>query len=253
MKIGDFEIGSKTFIVAELSGNHGGDYETAEHMIDLAQECGADAVKLQTYLPDDMPDKDETVTGCGCWDGWKWKDVYHRTLMPWAHQIALKSYADKKGIILFTTVCSKAAVDFLESHTDMPAYKIASWQSRDSELINCVASTGKRGIITGDIEKGFIMPPGDWVLLLKDEMVAFLPGLRESLKIPIGYSNHLSIDCAIAAVELGAVIIEQHFTLSRDSIDGQFAALPAEFGYMVREIRNLEKKNANRLETHSGQ
>jgi len=96
MQIGDFEIGSKCFIVAELSGNMGGNLETARHMVDAAKACGADAVKIQTYKPREMPDKDEIVKGCGKWDGMKWLNAYYRTYMPWFDQLKLRKHAKSR-------------------------------------------------------------------------------------------------------------------------------------------------------------
>jgi pseudaminic acid synthase len=259
MQISNLELGTgHCFVIAELSGNMGGSLETARQMVRVAKECGADAVKLQTFMPRDMPDSQQVVEGYGVkWDGRIWHDVYMETELPWPDQLQLKNDAAEWGIILFSTVCSKEAVDFWESHGGLPAYKIASWQCPKGDFARVLSDSVRKPIIYS-VES---MSPMWWhwyplakcpteelpiprkashVWLAKDnlELITRCRNLR--VLDPVGYSNHGPIDNCVEAVKRGAVIVEQHFTLSRDTID-YFAALPAEFGYMVREIRKVER------------
>src|SRR5574343_1925295 len=138
MQIGGFSIGAgRCLIVTELSGNMNGSLETARQMVLAAKECGADAVKVQTLDPFEMPDKDETVKEgvVSRWIGRRWLDVYKATFLPWQDQLNLKRFAEDRGVIFFASVYSPAAVDFWERNGGLPAYKIAAWQARDSELI----------------------------------------------------------------------------------------------------------------------
>ena len=243
MRIGGFEIGAKTFIVAELSGNMNGDLETAKRMVLEAQRCGADAVKVQTLDPFGMPDKDETVKGGvpSKWIGRRWLDVYKATFLPWQDQLNLKRFAEDRGVIFFASVYSPAAVDFWEGNGGLPAYKIAAWQARDSELIEYAAQTRRPVIIASDFERGFSIPWGamhEWALLLKDTSHPILH-VAQGLKLPIGFSNHGDPMQCVEAVKRGAVIVEQHFRID-EGLD-TFAAMPEQFKAMVEAIRKVER------------
>lgn len=243
MRIGDFEIGAKTFIVAELSGNMNGSLETARRMVVAAKECGTDAVKVQTLDPFDMPDKDETVKEgvVSRWTGRRWLDVYKATYLPWLDQVALKRFAEDIGLTFFASVYSPAAVDFWERNGGLPAYKIAAWQARDSELIEYAAQTRRPVIIASDFERGFSIPWGamhEWALLLKDTSHPILH-VAQGLKLPIGFSNHGDPMQCVEAVKRGAVIVEQHFRID-EGLD-TCAAMPEQFEAMVDGIREIEK------------
>ena len=243
MNIAGREIGKPVFIVAELSGNHGGSYNEALRMIHTAKECGADAVKLQTLRPEDMPDKDEAS-----WDGRKWIDVYREVAMPWKWHVRLKQSAESIGITLFTSVYSNEAISWLEEHGGMPAYKIPSWLCADEELLKAASLTEKPIIVSvrNHIEAGrAIHQIINLALLVVDDVDEIeevcVTNTRVVFEVPIGYSNHGNIADCVEAVRQGACVIEQHFTLSRDSIDGKFAATPDEFRVMVESIREVEK------------
>lgn len=259
MQIANRKIGpdQPCFIVAEPSGNHGGNLETAKQMILVAQECGADAVKLQTFTPKKMFDYEDTITDPILnppWLGMKGKDIYRLTYMKNKRQLLLRDFAAKVGIILFSTVCDTNAVDFWEEHGSLPAYKIASWQTRDADLLYRVSLTEKPTIIS--VNNCCSLPtrgtPSNLAFLAKDNLRE-LPIMIQELHLPVGYSNHAyrpqhSADDpmiadtrpCIKAVKQKACIIEQHFTLSPNTIDGKFAATPQQFREMVQEIRALE-------------
>jgi sialic acid synthase SpsE len=237
MLIGKHEIGTgHCFIVAELSGNAGGSIEEAQRMIDAAQECGADAVKLQAVVPEEMPDIEDKVKDCGKWDGRKWLDVYQQTHLSWSAHLALKGYADKRGITLFTTVYSRPAVRYLEKYSDMPAYKIANWQCGNAELIGYVAKTTKPIIITLPGLDAWTLPRPEKSIFLAKDSLTLMEEMADFFG-EAGFSNHGDSSNCIEAAKAGAVMVEQHFTLSRDTIDGQFAAMPDEFKAMVKGIR----------------
>lgn len=242
MQIGSVKLGKRCYIVAELSGNHGGNFGEAWRMIETAVKCGADAVKLQTYDPFDMPDKDETVKGFGEWEGRRWIDVYKSTYLPWADQVRLIGLAQDKGVSIFTTVYSKHAVDYMEANTDLPAYKIPAWLINDKALITYAAATGKPLIMSANDEPEAWNAywPRNVAWLARDNMDA-MKTMAGKYAVPVGYSNHGDPNNCVMAVSLGAVIIEQHFALSKNALDGEFAALPEQFQKMVEAIRKVER------------
>ena len=245
MHIDGHEIGTgRCLIVAELSGNHNGNLETAKQMVLEAKRCGADAVKVQTLDPFDMPDKDETVKEgvVSKWIGRRWLEVYKATFLPWQDQLRLKEFAMTIGMTFFASVYSKAAVDFWERNGSLPAYKIAGWQANYSELIGHTAETGRPVIIASDLyETGFSIPWGamyEWALLSRD---AIEPIVREAVafNVPVGYSNHGDPMQCVEAVKRGAVIVEQHFRID-EGLD-LYAATPEQFKAMVESIRKVER------------
>ena len=245
MRIGGKDIGTGScFVVAEFSGNHNGSLETAKQMVLEAQRCGADAVKVQTLDPFEMPDWDEIVKDgvVPQWIGRRWLDVYKATYLPWQDQLTLKGFAESKGVVFFASVYSPGAVDFWERNGGLPAYKIAAWQARDSELIAYAAQTSRPVIISSAFETGWSIPwgaMGEWALLLKEVEHPILH-IAQFLKVPIGFSNHGDPMNCVEAVRRGAVIVEQHFRIN-DGLD-LCAALPGEFKAMVEEIRAWESR-----------
>lgn len=235
-------------IVAELSGNAGQDIAKAERLIEMAKEAGADAVKLQTYDPDQMFDKDDIISGLEPpWEGMTGRAIYRLVALPWEWQVKLKRYADEIGIILFSTVCDEDSVDFWESQRKglrLPAYKIAEWQAKDWRFIDYVNKVTRKPMIVS--VKNTSQPLGAWqhasevAFLAKDDLV-LMSILRRQYKVPIGYSNHGPVSKCVEAVAKGACIVEQHVTLSPDTIDGKFAALPDQFKQMVKEIRMAQE------------
>lgn len=267
-KIGDIEVGGNhpVFIIAELSANHGHKYKIAADTIRAMKDAGADAVKLQTYTADTITidsDRDEFKIKQGTiWDGKNLHKLYAEASMPWEWQPKLKKYAEELGLVCFSSPFDNTAVDFLEQ-MDVLAYKIASFEITDIPLIEYVASKDKPIIIsTGvaeleDIEEAIDAcrrMGNNQISLLKctsayptplEEMnLKTIPDMIERFDSVIGLSDHtLGIETAIAAVSLGAKIIEKHFILDRKigGADASFSLEPDQFKSMVEAIRNTEK------------
>jgi N-acetylneuraminate synthase len=256
----------KVYIIAEMSANHNRDFEQAVQILKAAKEAEADAVKLQTYTPDTITlrcdNKYFQIEGNSLWGGRNLYDLYHEAFMPWEWQPKLKSIANELGIDLFSTAFDSSSVDFLED-MGVPIYKISSFEIVDIPLIEKVASTGKPLIIsTGmatleEIEEAVqaARAAGAWqISLLKctsaypappEEMnLRSIPHMAETFHVPVGLSDHsLGISASVAAVALGACIIEKHFTLSRDVAgpDTVFSLEPNEFKALVDAVRTAEK------------
>jgi len=258
--------GFPIYIVAELSANHRQKLDEAIELIRVAKEAGADAVKLQAYTPDTMTiqcDKPEFRIGGGTlWDGKTLYDLYSEAYMPWEWQPKLKKLADDLGIDLFSTPYDRTAVDFLEE-IGVPAYKVASFEIVDIPLIEYIASKGKPIILsTGmatleeidEAVQAARKAGASQIALLKctsvypappEEMnLRTIPDLAKKFRVPVGLSDHtMGISVPVAAVALGACIVEKHFTLSRSipSLDSAFSLEPQEFKAMVEAIRTAEK------------
>jgi N-acetylneuraminate synthase len=258
--------GNPVYIIAELSANHNQSFDQAVALIHAAKEAGADAVKLQTYTPDTLTissDKEYFRIGGGTlWDGRTLYDLYSEAYMPWEWQPKLKEIADEIGIDLFSTAFDPTAVDFLEE-MGVPVHKVASFEIVDIPLIEKMARTGKPLIIStgmatlGEIEEAVQAARragATQIALLKctsaypappEEMnLRTIPHLAEAFGVPVGLSDHtLGIAVPVAAVALGACIVEKHFTLSRDipGPDSAFSLEPHELKAMVEAIRTVEK------------
>jgi pseudaminic acid synthase len=268
MKIGKFEIGkeNKVFVIAELSANHNQNYDIAVESIRVIKECGADAVKLQTYTADTITidsDKDFfKIQQDTIWDGTTLYQLYQKAYTPWEWQPKLKNYAEELGLECFSSPFDKSAVDFLE-HMNVPAYKVASFEIVDIPLIEYVASKGKPIIIsTGIATKDEINDAVEACKRAGNEKIALLkctseypapiesinlktiPALAEKYKTIVGLSDHtLNTTVPVAAVAIGAQIIEKHFILDKKlgGPDSAFSLEPKEFKKMVDEIRIVEK------------
>lgn len=254
-----------TFIIAEVSANHGQSFKRAISLIQKAKECGVDAVKFQCYTPD-------TLT-INCSNKYfqihhsKWKDqtlyqLYKKAYTPWRWFKKLKKTADDLGIIFFATSFDKTSVDFLEE-LDIPIHKIASFESTDLPLIEYVAKTKKplilsTGMATLEEIKETVNTAKSAgikdIALLKcvssypakygQMNLRTIPDMARRFKLPIGLSDHtLGIATSLAAVCLGAKIIEKHFTLSRkiETADSFFSIEPRELKSLVENIRIVEQ------------
>jgi len=254
------------FIIAELSANHLQRFDNAVKLIKAAKEAGADAVKLQTYKPDtitiDCDNEYFQIKQGTLWDGKTFYQLYKEAYTPWKWQPKLKEIAESEGLICFSSVFDKSAVDFLEE-IDVPAYKIASFEITDIPLIEYVASKGKPVIIStgiatlSDIEEAVSACKrmgNNQIALLKctsaypapieDANLKTIPNMAETFNCIVGLSDHtLGITVPIAAVALGARVIEKHFILDKkiDSPDKEFSLTPDEFSQMVKSIREVEK------------
>lgn len=268
IKIGSLAIGNKerTFIIAELSANHGNDINIAKKTILAAKEVGADAIKIQTFTPDtitlDCENDYFTVKGGTIWDGRTLYDLYEEAHMPWAWQKELKEYANSIGLIFFSSPFDKSAVDFLES-IDVPAYKIASYEIMDIPLIEYTASKGKPMIIStgvaslNDIQEAVEAchrVGNDQIILLKctssypakieDTNLKTIPNMKETFGVEVGLSDHTSgITVPILSIALGSNVIEKHFILDKSigGPDSSFSLEPQDFKEMVDSIRDAEK------------
>lgn len=266
--IGDRKIGkdSPVFIIAELSANHLQNYENAVKLIKAAKKAGSDAVKLQTYTPDtitiDCDNEYFQIKQGTIWDGTTLYKLYQEAYTPWDWQPKLKKIAEEEGLICFSSPFDNTAVDFLEK-MDVPAYKIASFEITDIPFIEYVASKGKPVIIStgiarlSDIEEALNACKrmgNENVALLKctseypspyeDINLKTIPNMAETFNIAVGISDHtLGTSVALAAVALGAKIVEKHFTLDRalGGPDSKFSMEPEEFKTMVKSIREVEK------------
>lgn len=257
--------GSRVYVVAEMSANHGGDFDQAVRILKAAKDAGAAAVKLQTYTPDTMTIdcKNEYFAIKGTiWEGKNLYDLYGEAYTPWEWQPKLKRIANDLDMDLFSTPFDETAVDFLEE-MGVPCYKVASFEIVDLPLLRRIAQTGKPVIMsTGMADLAEIDEAvrtvreagGEQLALLKcasaypaspDEMnLATIPHLAEAFHTPVGLSDH-TLDVAVpaAAVALGACIVEKHFTLSRsmEGPDSAFSLEPAEFKVMVEAVRTVER------------
>ena len=258
--------GEPVYIVAEMSANHNQDFTEAVRIVEAAKAAGADAVKLQTYTADTMtlPSQDARfqVGEGSLWEGKSLYELYEEAYTPWEWQPKLQETARTQGIDLFSAPFDTTAVDFLEE-MEIPAYKVPSFEIVDLALIERIASTGKPMIIsTGLATQDEITEAlqtaeeagAEQVALLKctsayptpvEEMnLRGIPHLIEEFGVPVGLSDHsLGSEAPVAAVSLGASIVEKHFTLSRDvsGPDAAFSVEPEEFHAMVTSVRRTER------------
>jgi len=258
--------GSPACIVAELSANHSQSYDQAVQIIEAAKEAGADAVKLQTYTPDTITIKSNReyfkIGGGTLWDGRTLYELYGEAYTPWEWQSRLKEVAENLGMELFSSAFDVTAVDFLEEMV-VPAHKVASCELVDIPLIQKMASTGKPLIMsTGmssleEIQEAVYaarQAGARQIALLKctsaypaapEEMnLLTIPELARHFDVPVGLSDHTQGTAVpVAAVALGACIVEKHLTLSRSTPgpDSAFSLEPQEFKEMVSAIRTAEK------------
>jgi len=267
MKIGNREIGKQApvYIIAEMSANHAGSIENAKKIIHAAKEAGADCIKIQTYTADTLTidcDKPYFQVGAGTWDGENLYHLYQKAYTPWEWQAELKAEAESIGLDFFSTPFDKTSVDFLED-MGVGFYKIASFEIVDIPLIKYVASKGKPIIMStgmstlGEIEDAVnaVRSQGNNQLALlrcasaypaiTDEMnLMTMKNMAEVFDVPVGLSDHsMGSVGAVAAVALGANIIEKHFCLDRaiENPDASFSMNPAEFAKMVQDVRQAEK------------
>lgn len=257
---------SKTYVIAEMSGNHNMDFERAKQILTVAKESGADAVKLQTYTADtitlDCNDPCFQITQGTLWDGTTLYKLYQEAYTPWEWHVELQNLANKLGLDFFSSPFDFSSVDFLQK-MNVPAYKIASFEITDIPLIRKVASTGKpvilsTGIATlADIELAINTCRSEGnenIVLLKccsaypapyeDINLNTMVSMSDTFDCIIGLSDHtMGSAVAVAAVASGAKVIEKHLTLSRadGGVDSAFSMEPSEFRKMVDDIRIVEK------------
>jgi N-acetylneuraminate synthase len=268
IQIGSRRIGPghPTYIIAEMSANHGQNFDQAVEIVKAVKAAGADAIKLQTYTPDtitiDSANELFLIQKPSLWAGRRLHELYGEAYTPWEWQPKLKQVADELGLDCFSTPFDFTAVDFLEE-MKVPAYKIASFELIDLPLIERVARTGKPLIMsTGmaslaeidDAVRAFREAGGRELALLKcnsgypappEEMnLRTIPHLAAAYGLPVGLSDHtLDVAVPVTAVALGACVLEKHFTLSRavPGPDSAFSLEPQEFRAMVDAVRVTER------------
>ncbi len=266
------------FIVAELSANHGGDLSVAKESLCAAKECGADAVKLQTYTADDLTIDCKSdifkIKGASLWEGKYLYELYREACMPIEWNAELFAYAKKIGLVCFSAPFSRKGVDLLQSLGN-PIYKIASFEVVDLELVEAVAQCGKpiilsSGIATNDELEcaiNLIKARGvsDITLLkcvsaypaeLCDMNLREMTALGAKFGVKYGLSDHSKGNlAAIIATSLGASVVEKHFILDKaiKSADSGFSLDRAEFADLVKAIRKVEVAMGDDLSNESRQ
>lgn len=262
IKIGNYHIGENhpPFIIAEMSGNHNQSLDRALAIVDAAAECGAHAIKLQTYTADTI-----TMKGVfsiddknSLWHGQELYDLYKQAYTPWEWHKAIFDRAYEKGILAFSSPFDETAVDFLET-LNVPAYKIASFENTHHPLLKKVAQTGKPVIIsTGastqqDIEESLevLRKNGcEQIVVLKctstypatpeNTNLKTIPKFAELFQTVVGLSDHtMGLGASVGAIALGARVIEKHFTLRRadGGVDSAFSMEPEELKALVIETK----------------
>jgi pseudaminic acid synthase len=252
---------TRPFIIAEMSGNHNHSLERALAIVDAAADAGAHAIKLQTYTADtitlDIGKGEFVITDDKSpWKGRKLYDLYNEAHTPWEWHAPIMQRAQTLGMVCFSSPFDESAVEFLQS-LEMPAYKIASFENNHLPLIRKVAATGKPMIISSGmatvaeldeaVQTARMAGCRDLVLLKctstypaspLNTNVCTIPHMRALFDCEVGLSDHtMGIGAAVAAVALGATVIEKHFTLRRadGGVDSAFSLEPAELKTLVLE------------------
>lgn len=257
--------GQPTFVIAELSANHHQAYTEAEALVDAAIAAGVDAVKLQTYRPDTITiDCDNSffrIDSGTIWDGRTLYDLYSEAYTPWEWHAPLQARAAAAGIPLFSSPFDHSAVVFLES-LKVPLYKVASFEIVDLPLIARIARTGKPMILStgmatldeideavraavgaGAREVALLQTTSAYPARPDEANLRTIPDMQARFGVPVGLSDHTpGIAVPVAAVALGASIVEKHLTLDRaqGGPDAAFSLEPSEFSEMVDAIRTAE-------------
>jgi len=263
VKIGPYSIGigHAPFVIAELSGNHNGSLDRALQIVDAVAASGAQALKLQTYTADtmtlDLRESEFFISDPGSlWSGTSLHALYQKAMTPWEWHAPIFERARSHGMVAFSSPFDASAIELLES-LDVPAYKVASFEILDLPLIRRCAATGKPLIISTGMSR--IDEIGDAVeaargagckelILLKctstypaspaNSHLRTIAHLRETFGCEVGLSDHtLGIGAALAAVALGATVLEKHVTLARadGGVDSAFSLEPAELTSLVQE------------------
>lgn len=255
---------NRTYVIAEMSGNHGGKLEKAMDIVHAAYEAGADCLKTQTYTADTLTlncDREEFTVKGGLWNGRTLYDLYSEGYTPWAWQEKIKQECDRLGMDFMSTPFDFTAVDYLEK-IGCQYYKIASPELVDIPLITYTARKGKPMFIstgmgneeeiTEAVEAARSCIGENFVLLkccsqypsaYENMDVASMDLLRQKFHCRVGLSDHSEgFLGAVVAVSMGGCVIEKHLCMSRDdgAVDCEFSMTPQEFKEMVDRIRDVE-------------
>ncbi len=258
--------GHPVFIIAEMSGNHKQSFERALKLIDAAVEAGVDAIKLQTYTPNTLTincDKEPfQVKINDAWAGSRLYDLYQKAYMPWEWQPELKKYAESKGVLLFSAAYEETSVEFLES-INVQLHKVTSFETSHIPFLKRIGQTKKPVILSRGLtsleelelaitvlkENGcpeiiILHCVSSYPATVEQMNLSTIPDIAKRFSVVTGLSDHsLGITAPIAAVALGASVIEKHYTLLRTEggVDAAFSLEPKELKEMVQSIRNTEK------------
>jgi len=256
---------SRTFIVAELSANHGHKLEVALESVRAAKEAGADAVKIQTYTADTITlncDADDFKVKGTLWNGRTLYDLYQEAYTPWEWHKEIYHVAKEEGLVCFSTPFDKTAVDFL-GELDNPIYKIASFEITDIPLIKYIASMQKPIILStgiameedirlaldtiyaeGNKDVTLLKCTSAYPAPIEDANLLTIPDMKIRFGCKVGLSDHSEGSTVpMAAVALGAEVVEKHFIIDRSigGPDSAFSMSADEFAKMVQDVRNVEK------------
>jgi len=257
--------GNPVFIVAEISGNHNQNYDKAVEIIDAAYMAGVDAVKLQTFKPEehtlDCDNKYFQVKVNSAWQGETLYSLYKKVYTPWEWQAKLKKYAESKGLICFSSPGHESAVDFLEK-LNVLLYKVAAFEIVDLDLLARLGRTKKPVILSrglssvADIKLALktlkkngcpiaavLHCVSSYPAKLEQMNLRTIPDIAKRFGVVSGLSDHsLGITAAVASVALGASIVEKHVTIKRSEggPDAEFSLEPHELKELVRSVRDTE-------------
>lgn len=248
------------FIIAEMSGNHNQSLSKALEIVDAAAYAGVDAIKLQTYTADTITLKNSFTINdkSSLWNGKNLYELYNEAHTPWEWHKQIFDYAESKGLLSFSSPFDNTSVDFLQS-LNVPAFKIASFENTDHLLIKKLAKTGKPIIISSgasnlsDIDESIRLLRLNGcndIILLKctsnypalpiNANINTIPVIKNLFDVQVGISDHtMGIGVPIAAVALGARVIEKHLTIKRSEggVDSAFSLEPDEFKNLVTEVK----------------
>lgn len=253
------------FIIAELSANHGHKLETALATVRAVKECGADAVKIQTYTADtitlDCDNSHFQIRQGTIWDGTTLHKLYQEAYTPWEWHEAIRDEAARCGLVFFSTPFDPTAVEFLD-RLGCPIYKIASFEINDIPLIELAASKGRPMIIStgvatereihaaveacrrkGNDEVTLLKCTSSYPAPIEAANLRTIPDMATRFGTKVGLSDHtMGSLVALGAVAMGATVVEKHFILDRSigGPDASFSMTPDEFKSMVQQIRSLE-------------
>lgn len=269
MKLFDYIKEGKTYIIAEMSANHGGSLEKALEIVRAAAETGADCLKIQTYTADTLTldcDNEYFKLTSGLWKGYTRYQLYQEAYTPWEWHEPIKKLCEELGMDFLSTAFDSTSVDFLEK-LGVEAYKIASFELVDIPLIRLVAGKGKPMIIScgmgtedeireavdavrgvGNEEFVLLKCTSEYPAVSADMRLSLIPRMAEDFRCPVGLSDHsLGYEADLAAVALGARVIEKHFCITREDVspDAAFSTTKEEFTALVKKIRLTESMLGN--------